>query len=258
MGILIHYFFSQFWQKNQKTTIMKTKKLNPLNLTLTVSLSKADESRMQLVYASQVYQTFFCVFGAFDIDRSETDALKIKGVYLQLINYKGALNLGITGVSDPQTLSIIRDTKTINTGLQINFKIKAMEESAIVKYYGFNEAKTLQNANDLFFQRVLEPLDTEKTRGITPNGIFDSEFYERDGLYTRKKTLRLDEDSTEGFWNFDKENRRWHKAPNKIEAIAKIQTKETTYHTGEAVEIETLAPRAPGGRCPKSKSIAKY
>ena len=77
----------QFWHHNFKITEMNPQELtpvtiDPVDLTVTISFKKEDENRMQLVYASQVYQTFFAVFAAFDLDRKEPQALKLKGIYL--------------------------------------------------------------------------------------------------------------------------------------------------------------------------------
>ena len=159
---------------------MNAKQLNPLDLTLTISLNEADENRMQLVYASQLYQTFFAVFGVFDMDRTDPDTLKLKGISLQLINYKGMINLGIIGVSNPVI---------IDDGIEIRFMIKAMMPSGVLKYYGFDEAVPVKNSDRIDFQRVLEPIDVKPFTGVGDNLVHDCEFFERDGLYNRKRTL---------------------------------------------------------------------
>ncbi len=230
---------------------MNTKQLNPLDLTLTISLNEADENRMQLVYASQLYQTFFAVFGAFDVDRADPNALTLKGIALQLINYKGMINLGIIGVSDPVI---------IDDGIEIRFKIKAMTPSGILKYYGFDKAVSVKNSDRIDFQRVLEPIDVKPYTGVGDNLVHDSEFFERDGLYNRKRTLRLDDDTIEDFipYDSDGELRRWLSTPTSLEGRSTRTANIIKYHTGKLITQEQIIPKAPGGRCPKSKSIAKY
>lgn len=230
---------------------MNTKRLNPLDLTLTISLNEADENRMQLVYASQLYQTFFAVFGAFDVDRTDPNALKLKGVALQLINYKGMINLGIIGVSNPVI---------IDEGIEIRFKIKAMMPSGILKYYGFDEVVLVKNSDRIDFQRVLEPIDVKPYTGVGDNLVHDCEFFERDGLYNRKRTLRLDDDTIEDFipYDSDGELRRWLSTPTTLERRNARTANIIKYHTGKLITQEQIIPKAPGGRCPKSKSIAKY
>ncbi|WP_106792317.1 hypothetical protein [Aquimarina sp. Aq78] len=231
---------------------MNAKQLNPLDLTLTISLSEADEDRMQLVYASQLYQTFFAVFGAFDVDRTDPNDLKLKGIVLQLINYKGMINLGIIGVSNP----II-----IENGIEIRFKVKAMMPSGILKYYGFDEAVPVKNSDRIDFQRVLEPIDVKPYTGVGDNLVHDCEFFERDGLYNRKRTLRLDDDNVKGFISHDSDGelRRWLSTPATLERNDARMANTIKYHSGILIiPHKQVIPKAPGGRCPKSKSIAKY
>ncbi|WP_074408800.1 MULTISPECIES: hypothetical protein [Aquimarina] len=230
---------------------MNTKQLNPLDLTLTISLNEADEDRMQLVYASQLYQTFFAVFGAFDMDRTDPNVLKLKGIALQLVNYKGMINLGIIGVSNP----MITDD-----GIEIRFKIKAMMPSGILKYYGFDEAVPVKNSDRIDFQRVLDPIDVKPYTGVGDSLVHDSEFFERDGLYNRKRTLRLDDDTIEDFipHDSDGELRRWLSTPTTLKRKDETRANSITYHSGILITKKQVIPKAPGGRCPKSKSIAKY
>ena len=229
---------------------MKTKQINPLNLTLTISLKEEDDSRMQLVYASQVYQTFFCVFGAFEIDRTNPMNLKLQGVHLQLINYKGLLNLGIVGVSNP--------IRTGN-GVEIIFKIKASVPSGIMKYYQFDEAIVIKNGKHIDFHRILEPMDVDPVRGVSGSNVYDTEFYERDGLYNRKRTVRLDVDSE----NFSKQENqaeiaRWFKSPKELSIKESFKLNKVKYHQGELIKWESVIVKAPGARCPKSSNIANY
>ena len=227
-------------------------KLNPTELTLTLSLKEEDEQRMQLVYASQLYQTFFAIFAVFDIDRTDPNSLKLKGVYLELINYKGIIDIGIVGVQEP---------KINDNSIEIKFKVKALHESAVLKYYKFNSVKTVKNNIDsqINFSRVLEPMNSDYETGINAHNVFDVEFYERDGLFTRKRTLRLDEEDERDF-KVSHHNglRRRYRNPQTITAPNRFHSK-ANYIEGVAVQLDTNSKtKAPGGRCPKSINIVRY
>ncbi|MGH1388294.1 hypothetical protein [Kordia sp.] len=228
-------------------------KLNPSKLTLTISLKEEDEERMQLVYASQLYQTFFAVFASFDIDRTDPNLLKLKGVYLELINYKGIINLGIVGILDPIF---------IDNGIEIKLKIKALHESGVLKYYKFTSPKIIKNNTDsqINFARVLEPIANNHITGTNENHIFDSEFFERDGLFNRKKIRRLEEEDDDDFEAINQNNLQLrYSNPSVLRAPALQNRVKENYIHGVEVKIESPPiDKAPGGRCPKSINIVTY
>ncbi|APQ18029.1 hypothetical protein [Maribacter hydrothermalis] len=133
--------------------------------------------RDQLVYASQLYGTFFAVSACLKLSQ---DGKYLNSMTLSLINYKGLLNIGM-----------LDETKTswkfeAKTGMgSIVLFLKAMEGS-----HGHSKSievdcknVELKNFKNLLVSRKLRPFGehpTSKTAHLNES-CFDEEFYDRDG-----------------------------------------------------------------------------
>lgn len=153
--------------------------LNPQGLDIIFPLSKKHANKYQLIYASQLYGTFFCVFAKLNIKKTKLDSME-----LQLVNYKGKVNLGL-----------MQKTKKGWSKGKINHElvlhVKAADGQNV--YSKANPITVSCNTNlaiitDILVKRELHPIHKNKTtqQQLTTK-IFDSEFYGRDGEFVYKK-----------------------------------------------------------------------
>ncbi len=208
-------------------------------LELTLSFDFSNKNHFQLVYTSQLYETFFGIFARFQTSKStKNHETSLEGVELFLINYKGIINLGIIGISNP--------IKNDNDG-SINFhlKIKAFEADSIIKKFVFDKTETITNNSKLIFNRTLEQFANDDL-GVS-NFAFDTEFYDRDGLTLLKKEYRYDDIPSDDFQTIPNTNHRIRVSTGKPPAI-------------KAPTIRFLSPIATDnnkttvdGRCPRSR-----
>lgn len=241
--------------------------INPHDLTLTISLKKEDQKRMQLVYASQLYGTFFTVFGSFDLEYHNDKPVLLKGVCLRLINYKGQINLGLVSVTmDPVLEEIDKQENSksneVEKELTIHFRVQALQNNDVLKYFRFTEPMNIEGLKNLVFQRELLPIHNVDKMSAVHSGVFDSEFFDRDGLFTRKNTLRMDEETMDD-WSCNKHTGRRYK-----EEMCNEPFNPTTenYDYGTVIteyedmdcEKDNQLNIIKGGRCPKALSITTY
>ncbi len=147
------------------------------NLTsLMVSLNKTDNINHQLVYASQLYGTFFAVGARLSIDGDN-----LTGIELALNNYKGLYNIGLmpstrnTWHMDAKTGVIVLHLKVDNgqnTG-QLTRNVTMELPNAI----------PFANLDELFVTRELHPMSNSSAVNHLDENIFDSEFYVRNGSF---------------------------------------------------------------------------
>ena len=198
---------------------------NPTELVLSLSLEPNHNKRMQFVYGSQLYGTFFGVFASFIITNK-----KISGVKLQTINYKGIINLGIVGIK------VRTENKDSNNKiLYLDFIFKAFQASDKIQSFTFKEEFSVDEIAEVIVSRSLQRFTTNVRTGLGDNNVFDSEFYEKDGLYVREKKNIFDEDLED--WGYLPCDNRYVKPETEVEKeIAK-------------------GIRTTGGRCPRSRLI---
>lgn len=143
------------------------------------NVSFKNQSDFQSIYSSQLYGTFFAVYAKFTLDENDE---KLQTIELALINYKGDYNLGLVENKITEEELVVNE----ESGM-LKFKIHVR---ALSKSYGGNTVTLkLENPIDLsgldifFIDRKLYPMHTDKhgnSIGIY-NGLFDKEFYYRDG-----------------------------------------------------------------------------
>lgn len=151
---------------------------------------------IQTIYASQIYDTFFGVFASFHVSNitNESDKKLLTKVEFHLINYKGPLNVELFGNFD-------RPTKVSNefvTGYRFGLKIghtvasKAYQDKITLdlsKMYAGDGGLKFSDGDFFIVERKTIPLAGENSNINDPknnafvNGVFDSEFYIRDGAY---------------------------------------------------------------------------
>ena len=134
-----------------------------------------DNSRMQFMYASQNYETFYCIFGKFHIIEN-----KISKIDFELINYKGKVNLGFLGSSSIDSEIFI---KRENKNLLIGFPVKAStgNNKSEIKSHNFwdNKEISIVGITRIYVFRGLICMNSDNEQF---HQLFDSEFYYRDGI----------------------------------------------------------------------------
>lgn len=144
----------------------------------------------QLLLASQLYDTHFSIFGSFTITKTEENSCFIEGVKLQIINFKGPTQLGFV---ENQTQKLSKEDKII----RLNLDLKAISSGNAVSTLNLNFDNKINcsTGDGIEFIRNLLPMST--TNEPIVNGVFDSEFYYRDGLRYASKIVREFNDSGE-------------------------------------------------------------
>lgn len=155
-----------------------------LNISTTVSLGEESKKRWQTVYISQLYGTFFIVYALFNFDREKSC---LKSVSLRLINYKGPINLGIkTAKYLPQRKKVLiienEDgmpiEKIINT---VSIKLEVQALNPVVQKDVEVTCILNNTGTDYYFEIARHLVPMEEGEHLV-NGVFDSEYYYRDGL----------------------------------------------------------------------------
>ena len=141
-----------------------------------VFLNEQNNDRYQLVYSSQLYGTFFSVYGKFTVSNNTLKAVKLK-----LINYKGVLNLNLTDfvIADSfksvEVQDLMKNNKEVTLDcLQIGIKVKAFSEEKNMEQTCNIPLPEESGTHYLEVSRTLIEMD--------PNHfVFDEEFKWRDG-----------------------------------------------------------------------------
>lgn len=152
------------------------------NPKIVLNLRLEDANRYQLVYASQLYGTFFSVFAKLTI---KNDTLKT--IQLSLVNYKGQVNLGLL----PDTSGTWGPGEE---GLEFTLHLKG---NAGKHQYNDKEEIIVDCKNTpisdlddgLVVRRLLLPM-YEQSADLTKQlskGIFDTEFFQRDGAFVTNR-----------------------------------------------------------------------
>lgn len=173
-----------------------------------------DHKNHQLIYTSQVYGTFFSVYAKFNIDEDQStinsdldtkSSFWVKSIDFEVINYKGLINIGLADVILPvHYMDEVNETlnqESQNTIKVFNLVMRGMG--------GFNQEGTtdgllktsiskdlemeIKSDDTMYFKRTMKRLH-EDGREVG-NGIFDEEFYYREGIppFKARKEIIPDE-----------------------------------------------------------------
>lgn len=169
------------------------------NYNSTITLNSKDNERYQAIYASQSYGTFYGIYGKFTVDDVYSDKESVptskllKQIDLKLINYKGVLNICLEKDSKLDSETNFDD----KNGLILTVKIKGATDSSANDTDHLTFDPPIPIEHDSYFVVIRELLNLHGQSGdefnddeiLRPfvNGIFDTEFYERQGVAVRKK-----------------------------------------------------------------------
>lgn len=160
-----------------------------MDFSTTIVLSPEENDRYQAVYASQHYGTFYGIYGKFKIEKLNGEIL-LHRIDLKLINYKGVLNMSMSKELevDENAKELIRNLHVVLLKVKVQAKL---DDSNDESHYIFE--KPLPIHKGTFFSVVsdLIPLCGTKGNEMEPEvcGVFDNEFYYRDGLSNEKRKM---------------------------------------------------------------------
>lgn len=152
-----------------------------LNLTSTIICKSELKENWQMVYASQLYGTFFAVYAKINADETNK---QINTIDLKLINYKGPINLGIHRADYNQKRKKYRILDHIlEKSIEVNLISITLWVHGLSDRVSLEEPITVNcDAEDSYLEINRKLLPLSKDDNLVVNGVFDSEFYYRDGL----------------------------------------------------------------------------
>lgn len=154
-----------------------------------VYVNPLDNKHYQEVYASQVYGTFFAVYAKFIGAELTQDKCQIAKVELKVVNYKGLYDLGLVNVNSMECDDEINVKK-------VQLEMRAMnplnKKNEPQYNMTFEMDQSFSKGEVLCFERSLFMLHDKEV--ASEKGLFDSEFFYREGLredndYERRKPV---------------------------------------------------------------------
>lgn len=146
---------------------------------LRLNVIKSNTTEFQLIYASQLYGSFFAVGGKLIVeDKSLVD------IELSLNNYKGLYNIGILKEADLDW-DMQGKMGCFNLHLQVD-NGKNPEYLTTKRKVFIKEPVALDEIDSLLVDRVLYPISHSKPVDHLHENLFDNEFYVRNGSFIGK------------------------------------------------------------------------
>lgn len=163
-----------------------------IEFSATIHLSEASNKRNQLIYGSSSYGTMYCVYAKFNIEEKKNNRIIIKDIAYTIVNYKGVVNIGF---KEKPEFKISDDKES----LIIDIKVKGFSKNN--KTTSKNKNIELDNSfKKLVVDRKLLPLKGENPPSQIHEGLFDEEFFYRDGNFNKKRpkydTMTMEESDT--------------------------------------------------------------
>ncbi len=152
------------------------------------------ESHGQTIYNSQLYGTFFGVYAFIkskEIDGNNKER-RITSLTLEVVNYKGELDLGIEKAvyksKGPRKGGTIYLTMRALIGNSLNNNTAKTEDIEVENIQG----ELFEKGNYINVVRYLKPIHSENSEDSTAlnEGVFDSEFHYREGKVVKGYTLK--------------------------------------------------------------------
>lgn len=154
---------------------------------LTGTVVVPESKRSQLIYSSQAYNTHFNIFAEFIGDYDI-----ITKMNFEFVNYTGPINLGIVDIGDievtstnktnfyilPVTIQGLPEKNKVKTCKEFKngeFKLNSTKANYLIIIRNLKMLKDDRESNSSAYQTELDP-------DSTFNEVFDSEFFNRDGI----------------------------------------------------------------------------
>ncbi|MEM1406210.1 MAG: hypothetical protein AAGG59_05505 [Bacteroidota bacterium] len=169
-----------------------------LEFSSNISIREADKDRFQLIHATQLYGTFFGIYAQMVCDKPSDGKTRLKEMNFVGINYKGPINLELCkqpGATDQILVVDKPRTKTTDDGgIEMDIWVRASTKNVETKFEVLTldfQQFNLDEISDGNYLRVLRKLQRMSSNGTGSkneaivNGMFDSEYFVRDGLLIR-------------------------------------------------------------------------
>ncbi len=196
-----------------------------MNLTANVLLNSKSNERFQYVYSSQLYGTFFNIYGKFNYDENSS---KLISAQFSIVNYKGAFNIGIKKVNfkgkklksikgyeleisnkkskgfdvEKEVHNFKSNDNSVNC-ISFNIHVQALNKNIVSKEILINEIILSSDNQFLEIHRKVKPIKRKYANKI----VFDSEYFYRDGLREPLELRREYRDGENKLLNFKKTDR---------------------------------------------------
>ncbi len=170
-------------------TNQKTKNMGPK---IICNVSLANGLDKQVIYCSQLYETFFSVSTTLNLVKDKEGKERLASMDLFLLNYKGPFNLGILPAETANSFEYEDGNMLIVLHLQANNGMYGIASEKAVNIPCNN--LLVGDLKSLLTTRMLHPIhDNVNDMGmLLQRGIFDSEFFVRDGVDIAPKKNELD------------------------------------------------------------------
>ena len=194
------------------TTIPDLKDAREATYYTSIVLSDGRSNDFQLVFASQVYGTFFGIYARFDFTR-QSERFKLNKITFRIINYKGQINIGIDAVKPPEYNK--NDPKNLNFIFYLKGYMPPLQDYEC----DFTRDEIyLEDGSQITFKRSMRNF-TERPDDTFNMGVFDDEFYFRDGLFPIKAPVSDLEDAIEAHYP----NRIGKRCPSNIVRVSESE-----------------------------------
>jgi len=157
----------------------------------TLDLLSDYENRNQFIYGSQLYGTFFGVYAFFKAEIIGKHEIKINKIVFNILNYKGPIDIGIDRAEYNNQDKIIYLYVKALSDPRAQFELDLSQASLPLTLIKKGHPQFIYGKDHLTFYRRLVKIDAN-ARNHTHNGVFDSEFYTRDGIRKIPK-IRFDQ-----------------------------------------------------------------
>lgn len=145
------------------------------------------EANWHPIYASQLYGTFFMIYAQFKTNLIENNYY-LQDVKLHLVNFKGVLDLGITRAEFVPKHKI--DKIEVPTSIKIEVQALYISKENDLSVKNIDKKYPLAKGNSVLLidRRVLpmRPNGRNIIEKALKDGIFDTEFYYREGPLSRE------------------------------------------------------------------------
>lgn len=180
---------------------------NPINL-ITANIDFSNNEDYQTIYASQLYGTFFAIYAKLTTSKY-TDYYTLNDANLYLVNYKGNLDLGIVQADFFEVKNTENNTVSGGFKIEVQALYQSKPENLKVKNIDTN-LKFNTKESFLFVDRRLKRIHPQNdTNDIAiKDGVFDTEFYYRDGYIdnSKYKALKVCQSSKPKEWSDEADN----------------------------------------------------